>query len=366
VTKTVALLARGDLITEFEPGINFANGFLTADLELHEHSPKYGKTFTMPFDYIAARAGEAHKWLQFLEDCWGDDEDYTDKVNALQEAFAATMFGLAPQYQSAFLLYGPGGTSKTQVLEVLRALMPADAQSSVPPTRWGERFQQAPMVGKTLNICGELPEASVIDGDVFKEIVEGGVQQTEFKSKPIFNYRPTAAQWFASNFLPRSRDTSEGFTRRWMLFWFTKKVPPEKRILNYHQILIAEEREAIAAWAVQGLARLQKQRRYTSPASHERLISLVRRTNNSVVAFLQSSDKVRPDENSRTDIRAVYDHYSLHMKDISKGWGVSFERFRQMILDLGFRMEPYTDGVGIEREEIHGLRVTNVLLPEKR
>jgi P4 family phage/plasmid primase-like protien len=272
---------------------------------------------------------------------------------------------MAWRYQSAFLLYGPGGTGKTQVLEVLRSMMPADAQSAVPPTRWGERFQQAPMVGKALNICGELPEASVIDGDVFKEVVEGGVMQTEFKGKPLFSYRSTAAQWFASNFLPRSRDTSEGFTRRWLIFWFQRIIPPEKRILNFHETLVAEEREAIAAWAVQAYPRLARERRYTTSTSHQKLISLVRRTNNSVVAFLESSDKVRPEEGVESDIRSIYDHYTLYTKDISRGYGVSFERFRQMLLDLGYALEPYKDGVGIKREMVTGLKVTNVLLPEK-
>ncbi|MGN6820618.1 MAG: bifunctional DNA primase/polymerase, partial [Sphingomonas sp.] len=90
ITKTIAMIARQDLVEDFEDGINFANGFLDTNLELHDHSPKFGKTFTMPFLYIPERAGEAHKWFEYLERAWGDDEDYTEKVMALQEAMAAT------------------------------------------------------------------------------------------------------------------------------------------------------------------------------------------------------------------------------------------------------------------------------------
>lgn len=363
ITKTIALIARKELIAGHDIGVNFANGFLTSDLKLNDHSPKYGQTFTMPFEYIPQRAAEAHKWLAFLEDCWGDDPDYAEKVMALQEAFAATMFGLGPKYQSAFLLYGPGGTGKTTVLEVLSMMMPADGQSAVPPQLWGERFQQQPMVGKSLNVCGELPESAMIDGDKFKAVVDGSAQQTELKGKPIFDYRPTAAQWFASNFLPRSKDTSEGFNRRWLIFEFLKVVERERRIVNYHEILVAEEREAIAAWAVQGLDRLVKQRGYTKPKSHEMLINLVRRANNSVIAFLQSSDKVRPKEGEKADMRAVFDHYVIFMREISRGWSVTYERFRQMIRDAGYHTETYTDGVGVEREEVVGLSLKQVVLP---
>jgi P4 family phage/plasmid primase-like protien len=363
VTKTIALIARDEIIASNDPGVNFANGFLTTDLKLHDHSVKFGQTFTMPFDYIPARAGEAHKWLAFLEDCWGEDKDYDEKVMALQEAFAATMFGLAPKYQTAFLLYGPGGTGKTTVLEVLSMMMPADGQSAVPPQLWGERFQQQPMVGKSLNVCGELPESTLIDGDKFKAVVDGSMQQTELKGKPIFNYRPTAAQWFASNFLPRSRDTSEGFNRRWLILEFSRVVPVEKRIVNFHEMLVAEEREAIAAWAVQGLDRLVRQRNYTQPFSHTTLINLVRRANNSVISFLQSTDKVRPEEGASADMRAIFDHYIIYMREISRGWSVTYERFRQMMRDAGYLTSTYIDGVGIERELVLGLQLKQVVLP---
>lgn len=363
IMRTIALIARDNIISNNDPGVNFANGFLTTDLVLNDHSFKYGQTFTMPFDYIPARAGEAHKWLAFLEDSWGDDEDYDEKVLALQEAFAATMFGLGPRYQTAFLLYGPGGTGKSTVLEVLSTMMPASGQSAVPPTLWGERFQQQPMVGKSLNVCGELPESALIDGDKFKSVVSGEIQQTELKNRPIFTYRPTAAQWFAANFLPRSRDTSEGFNRRWLILEFRKVVPPEKRIVNFHEILVAEEREAIAAWAIQGLHRLVQQRGYTQPKSHVTLINLVRRANNSVVSFLQSTDKVRPAEGKSADMRAVFDHYVIFMREISRGWSVTYERFRQMIRDAGYQTSTYVDGVGVEREEIVNVELKQAVLP---
>src|SRR3546814_19666240 len=73
IVKTVGKLCRAELVEEFEIGINYANGFLDAEGVLHDHSPKYGKTFTMPFNYVPERAGEAHKWLRYLEDAWGDE-----------------------------------------------------------------------------------------------------------------------------------------------------------------------------------------------------------------------------------------------------------------------------------------------------
>src|SRR3546814_10248310 len=91
--------------------------------------------------------------------------------------------------------------------------MPPKAICTISPDRWGARFQLSGMVGRTLNICGELPEETVIDGKTFKEVVEGTIQSTEFKGRDLFDFKPIAANWFASNHLPRSRDTSMGFVR---------------------------------------------------------------------------------------------------------------------------------------------------------
>jgi len=243
--------------------------------------------------------------------------------------------------------------------------MPPEAQCSVTPVLWGERFQLVSMVGKTLNVCGELPEESVIDGRVFKEVIEGTRQQTEFKGMQVFDFRPKAAQWFAGNHLPRSRDTSQGFVRRWLIFDFTRVVPESQRIIEFHKILIAEEREAIAAWAVQGLKRLTRQRDYTQPASHKMRLNQVKRANNTVAAFLQSSDRVFVSPGARAPARAVFDQYTDYMKNVSRGWSVTYERFIQMLDDLGHDCPTYTDGVGMLQQEVVGVEVRQSILPQK-
>lgn len=357
LAKTIGVLCRKPLEENPELGINFANGFLDMNFVLHDHSPTYGKTFTMPFNYVAARRHETHKWMEMLERAWGDDDDFDDKVNALQEVMAATMFGVAPDYQRAVLLYGKGKTGKSQILEVLSAMMPKNAVAALPPHTWGERFALVSLVGKVLNICGELPEDTMISGDRFKGVVEGALQRSEYKNKDGFEFTPQAAHWFASNHLPRSKDSSDGFVRRWIIFEFTRKIGDEERVINYHELLVAEEREAIAAWAVEGLKRLLERKEYTLPASHRRIENQVLRSNNSVAAFLQSSERVRPIIGSSADARTVFDQYLFFQKDVSRGMGVTFERFKIMLEDIGHRVEQYVDPMGVNRDLVHGLKM---------
>lgn len=363
ITKTVLKIIRAPLVQELEIGINFANGFLDSDLKLHDHSPKYGKTFTMPFNYIPERADEAHKFLEFLESSWGDDPDYADKVLALQEAMAATMFGLGTKYQRAILLHGKPKTGKSQMLEIMQAMMPPTSRCAVPPSDWNDKFACVTMIGKTLNVAGELPEEAVIGGAKFKMVITGEEITDSFKGKDNFKFRPIATHWFGSNFLPRSKDTSGGFVRRWLILDFSRVVPDEERIVDFWKTLVAEEREAIAAWAVKGLIRLQKQGDYTQPASHKIRLSQILRANNSVAAFLSWTDKIKVDNDGEADARAIFDQYVFYMKDISKGWSVAFERFTQMLGDLGYDMVLYHDALGVQRQKVRGLRVIGPQLP---
>lgn len=362
IVKVVATQAAKELVEEDSVlGVNFANGFLDIDGVLHEHSPRFGKTFTMPFNYAPERAGSCHKWLAFLESCWGDDADYADKVAALQEAFAATMFGNACDFQRAILLFGQAGTGKSTVMNVLQAMMPPEAVCSIPPHNWGQRFVLSGMVGRTLNCCGELSESAPIAGDKFKEIVEGTSQRTEFKGENSFVFTPIAANWFASNFLPITRDGSKGFLRRWLILGFDRVVRPEERIVNFHQHLVAEEREAIAAWATQAIGRLVRRQDFTLPASHEELIGSVRRANNDVAAWLQTNNKVVEDQTPGmfADGQSCYEHFRWFMRNeagMNGGRIANFERFMQMMKELGFRNERYTDAVGQVRFKLFGVR----------
>src|SRR3546814_14238849 len=85
-----------------------------------------------------------------------------------------------------------------------------------------------------------------------------------------------------------------GFVRRWLLFDFHRIVPTEEKLTNFHEVLVAEAREAIAARAVQGLARLLRQGAYTQPESHLQRLHQIQRAHHSVAARLESNAKLRP------------------------------------------------------------------------
>lgn len=333
-------------------GINFANGYLTEERVLMPHSGEYGATYTLPFRYVPEVAGECPMFFQLLSDSWGHDADYLAKVDALQEALCVTLFGLGPRLQRAILLKGVAKSGKSQVLTIAQSLVPDNAKSFVPPNDWADRFLPTQMNEKLINVCGELSESKKIDGQRFKDIIDGAEMSGQHKGRDIFNFRPMCTHWFASNHTPKTSDSSEGFNRRWLILEFNKAVPPEKRKLGIGDIIVAEEREAIAAWAVLAMDRLLDRREYTLPQSHVQLIREIAQENNSVRFFIEESPKLRVSTSGRISETKLFNEYWSFCFGPGNARPVTSKQFRNAMRELqqekGFRLQIQTNAMGAQ------------------
>lgn len=346
-------------------GVNFANGFLGEDLVLRDHDESFGMTYTLPFRYMPGMAGNSPHFFGFLADCWGRDVDGGDKIMALQEALCVTLFGLGPRFQRVMLLKGVAGSGKSQLLRIAQSLVPDDAKCFVPPNEWADKFLPTQMYEKLINVCGELSEKKHIDGQRFKDIVDGSEMNGQHKGQQIFKFRPICTHWFASNHTPKTTDSSEGFNRRWLMFEFNFPVPPEKRRVDMADIIVSEEREAIVAWAVLAMPRLIENQEYTLPVSHKQMIKEVAQANNSVRFFMEESPRVRVSQSKTgtyTTEVVLYKEYWTFCLGLGGAKPVGSREFRQRMRELqpslGFEMSIVTSAFGTQ--DIHYNSVTLV------
>lgn len=359
-----------------ENGVNFANGYIIRRddgvLEQHSHDDKYGATYTLPFIADLKKLSDnlrklAPTFYQFLETSWGQDSDFLEKVNALQEAIFVTLFGIAPQYQRAFLLFGMANSGKSQLLTIVSSLVPNEVKSAVPPDVWADSFAPSNMAGKLLNVAGELSEVKKISGQVFKEVIDGSEMMVQQKYGQPFTTRMMAAQWFAGNFLPRTKDTSDGFNRRWLIFQFTRPVPEKERKVNLGEYIVNNERSGILQWCLNASKRLAKQKGYTMPASARNAVAEMGALNNTVRAFLeaanggvrlalrdlaegrirQGKEPVAYDLKSRVQFTAEYKITELRLYELYWAWAVtntekkpeSIQGFKQAMKELVLSFE---------------------------
>lgn len=330
-------------------GINFANGFLTSDMVLRPHEPRFGCDYVLPYRYMPDQMAPS-LFLAFLDQCWGEDEDYLEKIQALREIIAVTLFRRATAYQRAFCIWGLPGTGKSELVSTVLGLIPAGSRCSVAPTEWGDRFMPSLMRDALVNHCGELSETTMIPGAQFKMIVEGTEMMGQQKGRDIFHFRPLCAQWFSSNHLPKTRDSSDGFNRRWLFLTFNKVCPPDQRRIDIHKEFLAEEIEAIVAWAIPAIRDVIRQAGYTLPASHLAALEETATSNNSVRFFMTSGDAVKIEKGSGSLPESfLYSQYVSFCRVTAQTMPVSMRRFRNICMELQssleFRVVTVRDGV---------------------
>lgn len=339
ILATMGTLAKVGIKRCDVQGVNFANGFLGEDLVLVDHDPDHGMTYTLPFRYMPELGGKSPMFFEFLHDSWGADTDFEDKKLALQEALCVTLFGLGPRYQRAILSKGVPKSGKSQLLTIAQSLVPAEAKCFVPPSDWGDKFLPTEMNEKLINVCGELSEKKRIDGQSFKDIIDGAERSGQRKGQQIFKFRPRCTHWFASNHSPKTEDSSEGFNRRWLILEFNTPVEESKRKTDLGDLIVAEEREAIVAWAVLAMPRLLTNKEYTLPSSHKQLIREVAQANNSVRFFMEEGPTVHIGPTlGRTSETKLYSEYFGFCLGPGGARPVSSRTFRGMMRELQYQL----------------------------
>lgn len=339
VLKVMKVLAAAPLRTSYVKGVNFANGYLTEKLELVPHAEEYGMTYTLPYRYMPEKAGHMPMFDAFLNDCWATDPDYGDKLLALQEAIGVSLMGQAPHFETAFLLFGQAGSGKSVLQAIMKGLVPHGSSSSIAPTDWGDKFLPAEMFGKVINFAGELSETRPIPGDIFKKIVSGEELTVQFKNAQPFSFEPEAAHWFNSNFLPKTRDSSEGFNRRWLILEFNNRVNPAKRIIDLDCQILEHEREAIVAWAIQGYKRLIENGKFTTPTSCLSLIESMAADNNTVRHFLTSpGTPLKWGAEQSISMAELHTHYWQFMLATGSSNRANLTKFAKLMKELAGAM----------------------------
>ena len=196
--------------------LNVKNGLLDlATKTLLPHSSSAMSVNQLPVEYDP------------LADCPGFDEFVRetfpeDSFEVAFEILALTAIPL-PQYAKAILLLGSGANGKSTYLRAATAFLGSRNISSVSLHRLEARFSMTALVGKLANICADLPNYRLRDLETFKAITGGDDVGLEYKYGDYVSYRPWARLIFSANELPKSKDVSDGYFRRWYVVPFERQ-----------------------------------------------------------------------------------------------------------------------------------------------
>jgi len=266
------------------PVLGVKNGLLDPrGRTLIAHSPKWFATAKLPVAYDPT-ATEPTKWLEVLNDLLEGD---AHRIAVIQEVFGACLDrGIQLKWFAAFV--GSGDNGKSVVLTVLRLLLGSENCSAVNLDELTtNRFALFSLFGKLANLVGDQGHFESRDEGRLKTLTGGDQVTYEQKGKDPFTAINRSKLIFACNTMPTFADKSEAVWNRLVALPFEYVVPAgKKNPAMLTESFWADELPGVLNWALDGLARLHKQGRFTHSARCEALKQQNRLDSNPARLFL--------------------------------------------------------------------------------
>lgn len=277
---------------------------------------------------------EPKLWSAAIYRMWSHEDDYQERFSFLHEWTGGMLCGESTKYQQAPILLGDGENGKSVVINVIAGVIPLILRCSVTPDDLeNNRFASSNLVGKALNSVPELPGGELLTSHRIKAIIDGSEQGAERKNKDGFSFRPFAGHIFAANSLPRVRDLSHGFWRRWVPLTCTApRLTAEERKTNLAEEILASEVPQILGFVMRCYESMVRQGRgYTVVPSVATAITTWRSESDSVQAWIEEACE----RGGPSTFRSLYSHYKRHAEE-SGSRPVGSKSFASRLDALGF------------------------------
>jgi len=288
--------------------INVLNSLIDCSgpkIKLLPHTPEIFSNIQLPVIYDPSAVCSYIK--QFFQEVLLPD------CIQLVEEFIGDLLKPGLKYQKTTMCLGSGANGKSVFLSLITTFLGAANISNESLQALGEnRFRAANLYGKLANIFADIPSKLLEDNSIFKALTGGTDTITaERKHEPAFSFINQAKLIFSANKLPRTRDNSTGFYRRWIILRFPnqfKGLRQGPKLLE--KLVIPEELSGLLNLALAGLKRLEKRGHYEIPKSVKDEIESYQLENDSARQFFNEKCKLQPKNVIlRRELYAAYEFY---------------------------------------------------------
>ncbi len=271
--------------------ISMANGLVDVDAILGDrddyiqpNTPRWFSMVSLPYTFDPE--ADCPTWRRVLHS--NQEEDF-ERINLLQE-WTGYLLTASTDEQKFMILEGEGKNGKSVFLAGVTAMLGLDNVSNVALENFGDRFQITNTIGKLLNACGDCGELDRTSEGLLKSFVAGDRMYFDRKGLSGYNATPTARLMIACNNLPRLSDRSDGIWRRLLCVPWRIEIDEATRVKGMDKPAWWErsgELPGIFRWALQGLARLQRQGGFTSSLVAQETLQDHKEEMNPARGFLQ-------------------------------------------------------------------------------
>ncbi|MFW6029844.1 MAG: DNA primase family protein [Halanaerobiales bacterium] len=200
----------------------------------------------------------------------------------------------------------------------------------------GDRFETAYLQNTIVNICADIDYRYIEYTGVIKSIISGESIRGEYKNGASFDFKPLTRLIFSANKMPKSKDKSYAWYRRFQIIKFPNKFSDnsepgfEKKLNN--------EIPGIFNWALEGLKRLESQGHFTiAEEMKSNIYDYKNNHNDTVAAFL--NENTTKYEGSFTVVGDLYAEYVQYCEALCLEVE-SLLSFGKRMAQLGFPSSP--------------------------
>jgi putative DNA primase/helicase len=274
--------------------ISMANGLLRLSTRIVEpHRPAFFNEHSLPFAF-EPEAERPARWLRFLEELWGDDEE---SIECLAEVMGYVLSGETNQ-QKIVMLVGPMRSGKGTIGRVLTGLL--GAHNVAAPTLAGlsQNFGLQVLIGKPLTLISDARLASKADSTVAVErllSISGEDSLTiDRKYRDPWTGRLPSRFLILTNELPRFTDASGALASRFVILVLSESFLGRENPRLSDELL--EEAPSIFNWALEGLDRLRTRGHFQQPRASVDAMRHLEDLASPVSAFVRDGCVVGPEQ----------------------------------------------------------------------
>ncbi len=232
----------------------------------------------------------------------------------LRRAIGYTLTGLITE-QVFFMLEGTGANGKNAFIEPIVALMGDYARTGTSALITGGDEQHptilADLLGGRLVFIDEARQGRPLNVERVKQLTGSRKIKARRMQQDFFEFDAQLKLWIAGNNHPTMRDPSDGLWRRLHHVNFDAKVPEDKKIKDYGQLLFEEEASGILNWALDGLRDWLTISSLGQPESVTRSTLEIKDEEDLVAQWLEEKCQVTNSEIDRVTNAALYVDFSM-------------------------------------------------------
>jgi len=326
-----------------------------------EHSPDHRAMFKVGANLEGSR--ECPAFLQFLEESFADKDpdEIPDIIRTVQEWFGSCL--VANKSRSlckGLLVHGGSRTGKTQLSEILRALLGRGQTSATSAADIGTDFGLQGFLGKRGWVADDaIGQDEYLDAERYKKIVTGEEVGVRRKNRTDIMARFGFPVMLTANHLPKIKDQSDAVYNRSLVLQMTNVRPESKpEPAGFHSIsakIIAEELTGVLWWAIEGWQRLSARGVFTEPACMKRAVGEMQNNNNQVGSWLKECAVADPETKvANSDLFASFaGWYYQENGDGKFPWSQNgfIRRLKEALPNLGYQK-------GVKTRNLTGIRLT--------